>query len=199
MNVSLHDTKGQDKLFQVQVSIDHTRIWRYLRSTWEKTLHYRYGGGPVNPGGGDDTADAEWTFRVVSDASLAPVGTRSRSGGQTIVAWSATESEIEATAVAFQEGIKIHAVLEELFACKIHLVANGDNAGAIHLITRERLHEQTMRTRHFAIRCAYIRDLVWLHNIEVQHRGTNELEADGLTKVLGKAKLATARAQLRIT
>ncbi|CAE7437089.1 RE1 [Symbiodinium sp. CCMP2592] len=189
-------------------------IWRYLRSTWEKTLHYRYGGGPVNPGGGDDTADAEWTFRIVSDASLAPGGARSRSGvalflgdhlvywksqRQSIVAWSATESEIEATAVAIQEGIKIHAVLEELFACKIHLVANGDNAGAIHLITRERFHEQTMRTRHFAIRCAYIRDLVWLHNIEVQHRGTNELEADGLTKVLGKAKLATARTQLRIT
>ncbi|CAE7033277.1 RE1 [Symbiodinium sp. CCMP2592] len=133
-------------------------IWRYLRSTWNKTLHYRYGGGPVSPGGSD--ADAEWTFRIVSDASLAPGGARSRSGialflgdhlvywrsqRQSIVAWSATESEIEATAAAIQEGIKIHAVLEELLACKIHIIANGDNAGAIHLITRERFHEQTMR------------------------------------------------------
>ncbi|CAE7683973.1 unnamed protein product [Symbiodinium sp. CCMP2592] len=95
-------------------------IWRYLKSTWEKTLHYCYGGGPVNPGGGDDTADAEWTFRIVSDASLAPGGARSRSGvalflgdhlvywksqRHSIVAWSATASEIEATAVAIQEGI----------------------------------------------------------------------------------------------
>ncbi|CAE7250990.1 RE1 [Symbiodinium sp. CCMP2592] len=189
-------------------------IWRYLRSTWNKTLHYRYGGGPVSPGGSDVAADAEWTFRIVSDASLAPGGARSRSGmalflgdhlvywrsqRQSIVAWSATESEIEATAAAIQEGIKIHAGLEELLACKIHIIANGDNAGAIHLITRERFHEQTMRTRHFAIRCAYIRDLVWLHSIEVQHRGTTELKADGLTKVLGKAKLAVARTQLRIT
>ena len=92
----------------------------------------------------------------------------------------------------------MHAVLEELLAVKIHIVANGDNAGAIRLITRQRFHEQTMRTRHFAIRCAYIRDLVWLHGIDIRHRGTCELEADGLTKVLGKAKLSVARQQLRI-
>ena len=188
-------------------------IWRYLRCTWDKLLHYSYGGSPGNPRGSESADDAEWIFRIVSDASLAPGGARSRSGvalflgnhllywksqRQSIVAWSATESEIEATAVAIQDGIKLHAVIEELLAGKIHIVANGDNAGAIHLITRERFHEQTMRTRHFAIRCAYIRDLVWLHDIEVLHRGTNELEADGLTKVLGKMKLSVARQQLRI-
>ena len=68
----------------------------------------------LEPGGGDAAADAEFTFRIVSDASLAPGGARSRSGiamflgdhlvywksqRQSIVAWSATESEIEATAV----------------------------------------------------------------------------------------------------
>ena len=92
-------------------------------------MHYRYSGGPGNPGGSDAAADAEWTFRIVSDASLAPGGARSRSGTAlflgdhlvywksqrpSIVAWSATESEIEATAVAIQEGIKLHAVIEEL-------------------------------------------------------------------------------------
>ena len=55
-----------------------------------------------------------------------------------------------------------------------------------------------MRTSHFAVRCAYVRYLVWLHNIDIRHRGTCELEADGSTKVLGKAKLAVARRQLRI-
>ena len=182
-------------------------IWRYLRCTWDKLLHYSYGG---DPGNRDQTGKDDVTFRIVSDASLAPGGARSRSGialflgnhllswksqRQSIVAWSATESEIEATAIAIQEGIKLHAVLEELLAVKIHIVANGDNAGAIRLITRQRFHEQTMRTRHFAIRCAYIRDLVWLHGIDIRHRGTCELEADGLTKVLGKAKLSVARQQ----
>ena len=147
-------------------------IWRYLRCTWDKLLHYSYGG---DPGNSDQTGKDDLTVRIVSDASLAPGGARSRSGialflgnhllswksqRQSIVAWSATESEIEATAIAIQEGIKLHAVLEELLAVKIHIVANGDNAGAIRLITRQRFHEQTMRTRHFAIRCAYIRDLV---------------------------------------
>ena len=97
-------------------------------------MHYRYSGGPGNPGGSDAAADAEWTFRIVSDASLAPGGARSRSEialflgdhlvcwksqRQSIVAWSATESEIEATAVAIQEGIKLHAVIEEFLACKM--------------------------------------------------------------------------------
>ena len=82
-------------------------IWRYLRCTWDKLLHYSYGG---DPGNRDQTGKDDVTFRIVSDASLAPGGARSRSGialflgnhllswksqRQSIVAWSATESEIE--------------------------------------------------------------------------------------------------------
>ncbi|CAE7837310.1 unnamed protein product [Symbiodinium sp. CCMP2592] len=184
-------------------------IWRYLRSTWDKVIQYNYGG----PKGPDDAMNDPSVFRIVSDASLAPGGARSRSGvalflgshllywrsqRQALVAWSATESELEAMAIAFQDGLKLHAVIAELSGRAPRILAFGDNSGAIQLVTKERFHEQTMRTRHFAIRCAYIRDLVWLHDIEVLHRGTNELEADGLTKVLGKAKLAVARVQLRI-
>ena len=65
-----------------------------------------------------------------------------KSQRQSIVAWSAAESEIEATAVAIQEGVKLHAVIEEMLACKIHIVAYGDNEGAIHLITRQRMSKQ---------------------------------------------------------
>ncbi|CAE7816426.1 unnamed protein product [Symbiodinium sp. CCMP2592] len=184
-------------------------IWRYLRSTWDNVIQYNYGG----PKGPDDAMNDPSVFRIVSDASLAPGGARSRSGvalflgshllywrsqRQGVVAWSATESELEAMAIAFQDGLKLHAGIAELSGRAPRLLAFGNNSGAIQLVTKERFHEQTMRTRHFAIRCAYIRDLVWLHDIEVLHRGTNELEADGLTKVLGKAKLAVARVQLRI-
>ena len=30
------------------------------------------------------------------------------------MAWSATEAEVEATAIAFQDGLKLHAVVSEL-------------------------------------------------------------------------------------
>ncbi|CAE7548918.1 RE1 [Symbiodinium sp. CCMP2592] len=171
-------------------------IWRYLR--------------PDNP---EASGDDQWVFRIVSDASLAPGGARSRSGvalflgshllywksqRQALVAWSATESELEAMAIAFQDGLKLHAVIAELLNNAPRIYAFGDNSGALQLLTKERFHEQTMRTRHFAIRCAYIRDLAWTHDIQICHRGTNDLEADGLTKVLGKAKLATARRQLTL-
>ncbi|CAE7400820.1 RE1, partial [Symbiodinium sp. CCMP2456] len=137
-------------------------IWRYLRNTWDKLLHYRYGGEPENPGANE--VGAERSFRIVSDASLAPGGARSRSGialflgehlllwksqRQSIVAWSATESEIEATTGAMQEGIKLHAVIEELLGSKIRVVANGDNSGAIHLVTRQALSHSGNENKAF--------------------------------------------------
>ena len=122
-----------------------------------------------------------------------------KSQRQALVAWSATEAEVEATAIAFQDGLKLHAVISELVDGTVPIRAFGDNAGAIlQLLTKERFHEQAMRTRHFAIRVAYLRDLASQYDIMILHKGTNDLEADGLTKVLGRAKLATARRQLRI-
>ena len=49
------------------------------------------------------------------------------------MAWSATEAEVEATAIAFQDGLKLHAVVSELVDSKVQITAYGDNAGAIQL------------------------------------------------------------------
>ena len=190
-------------------------IWRYLRATWNQTLSYPFVEADENPAptSGQMKGPYKWSFRIVSDASLAPGGSRSRSGvalflgdhllywksqRQALVAWSATEAEVEATAIAFQDGLKLHAVVSELVDSKVPITAYGDNAGAIQLLTKERFHEQAMRTRHFAIRVAYLRDLACVYDIKILHKGTNDLEADGLTKILGRAKLTTARRQLRI-
>ena len=174
-------------------------IWRYLRATWDTSVHYKH-----------DEEDP-WLLRIVSDASLAPGGARSRSGvallfgshlvgwksqRQALVAWSATEAELDATALAFQDGIKLLATLESIMGEKLRVLANGDNSGAIQLLVKERFHVQTMRTRHFAIRCSYVRDIASSMSIKIVHKSTLELEADGLTKVLGKAKLVVARSQL---
>ena len=174
-------------------------IWRYLRSTWDLVVHY------------SPHEEEPWQLRIVSDASLAPGGSRSRSGiaimfgkhlvgwksqRQALVAWSATEAELDATALAFQDGVKLLATLESILGEKLNVVANGDNAGAIQLLVRERFHVQAMRTRHFAIPCSYVRDIAGSMGIQIVHKSTLELEADGLTKVLGKAKLVKAREQL---
>ena len=174
-------------------------IWRYLRATWDVVVHYK------------SQEEDPWQLRIVSDASLAPGGARSRSGvalmfgshlvgwksqRQALVAWSATEAELDATALAFRDGIKLLATLESILGTKLKVLANGDNSGAIQLLVRERFHVQTMRTRHFAIRCSYVRDIAGSMQIRIVHKSTLELEADGLTKVLGKAKLVTAREQL---
>ncbi|OLP85945.1 Retrovirus-related Pol polyprotein from transposon TNT 1-94 [Symbiodinium microadriaticum] len=190
-------------------------IWRYLRATWDQTLSYSFAEAGENPAPTPEPHEGphKWIFRIVTDASLAPGGSRSRSGvalflgehllywksqRQALVAWSATEAEVEATAIGFQDGLKLHAVISELVDGAVPIRAYGDNAGAIQLLTKERFHEQAMRTRHFAIRVAYLRDLACRHAVKILHKGTNDLEADGLTKVLGRAKLATARRQLHI-
>ena len=42
-----------------------------------------------------------------------------KSQRQALVAWSATEAEVEATAIAFQDGLKLHAVLSELVGSQV--------------------------------------------------------------------------------
>ena len=54
--------------------------WRYLRSTWDKVIQYKYKSSGDEPVGGDEKGDSSLLFRIVSDASLAPGGARSRSG-----------------------------------------------------------------------------------------------------------------------
>ena len=91
--------------------------------------------------------------------------------------------------------MKLHAVISELVDGAVPIRAFGDNAGALQLLKKDRFHEQVMRTRHFAIRAAYLRDLACRYDVKILHKGTNDLEADGLTKVLKRAKLATPRRQ----
>ena len=98
------------------------------------------------------------------------------------MAWSAAEAEPEATAK--QDGVKLHAALEAILGESLKLVANGDNSGAIQLLVKELCHVQAMRTRHFALRCSYVRDIAGSMGIQILHKSTLELEADGLIKVL---------------
>ncbi|CAE7536131.1 TY2B-LR1 [Symbiodinium sp. CCMP2592] len=91
-------------------------LWRYVRGTLDECLQY---GPDGNPG--------EMTF--ISDASFAPEGSRSRTGGvlcyagsvihwfscrQTVTAWSVCEAETDALAETLSQGIRLTYVLQDL-------------------------------------------------------------------------------------
>eukprot|EP00974_Lingulodinium_polyedra_P053815 5172228-Lingulodinium_polyedra.AAC.1 len=64
-----------------------------------------------------------------------------------------------------------------------------DNEATIRTIT----HAVTSwRTRHYALRAAWIRDIIKEERIIVEHEQGVEICADPLTKVLGKVKLQEA-------
>ena len=178
-------------------------IWRFLRATWDVRLMFR----------AKHEETPSQVVRMTADASFAPGGARSRTGyaifmgdhliswrsqRQALVAWSATEAELEATATVVQDGAKFQETLSELVGHKLELLLQNDNSGGLTLLTRQRFFTQDMRTRHFAVRCAYVRDQIAVLNIVLEHKGTDTLEADALTKVLSKEKLRQGRLGLRL-
>ena len=70
-----------------------------------------------------------------------------------------------------------------------------DNQSGIHLSENLVFHD---RSKHVDIRYHYIRDMVKLGSIRLQHIGTDEQVADILTKPLGKVKFFTFREQLGV-
>lgn len=70
-----------------------------------------------------------------------------------------------------------------------------DNQATIRSIT----HEVTSwRTRHYAIRAASIRDIIYAENITVEHVKGIDIIADPLTKVLPKIKLRESWNKLQL-
>ena len=70
-----------------------------------------------------------------------------------------------------------------------------DNQSGIHLSENLVFHD---RSKHIDIRCHYIRDMVQLGAIRLQHIGTDEQVIDILTKPLGKVKFLTFRERLGV-
>ena len=167
-------------------------VWRYIRKTWSRGLLYEW----MNETPGELT----WA----SDASLSPGGSRSRSGTvilwgshvigwrsqrQTLTAYSAQEAELEAMAQTVELGTKIYQLLEAIAGRPISSCLEADNTAAIVAVTKEDWFEAEVRTRHFAMRTAWLRDQCRQLGLEVRHRSGEELIADASTKALGKQKL----------
>ena len=147
-------------------------------------------------------SDAPVTVDISADASFAPGGERSRTGvaiavAGTIVHWcsnkqslstvSTCESELSLAVTGVKLGMAIRQVVEQLANNKAELnytvpmSLGQDNMACVQTITNE---VTSWRTRHYALRAAWIRYMVKTEDIKVQYESGKTIRADGLTKVL---------------
>jgi hypothetical protein len=107
-----------------------------------------------------------------------------RSSKQKLVTTSTTEAEYVGLTHAAKEAAWLARLLQQIGylgkdARPIKLY--GDNQPSIHLVHAEGHHE---RTKHVDIYYHYIKDRVRDGHIQLEHVGTKEMAADGLTKPL---------------
>ena len=173
-------------------------LWRYVSYTRNFGIRY-------TPG------DAGSTLKTSSDASWAPGGSRSRTGitvhwgthliawrsqRQTLTAYSPAEAELDALGSSLQLGCKIQNMIESIVGRKLEHHLQGDNMASIQQLLDPGYFVDDQRTRHFALRCAYVRDHLSASDTCLDHCPGLELPADALTKILASTKLQLARNML---
>ena len=175
-------------------------IWRYLAYTYHLQLIY----GRCSEAG----------CRIVTDASFAPAGDRSRTGvvifwkggiifwhtkRQSMATLSTAEAELGAGVPGLKYGLAIHNFLMDVEPeptkenSQIYL--KGDNMATILTL----LHAVTSwRTRHYAVKAAWARDIIKIKGIHVEHVRGEFLVADILTKILRGSKQVELREELTL-
>ena len=175
-------------------------MWRHLRYTQDFGIRYAAG-------------DAGKAITTSSDASWAPGGSKSRSGTtviwgshllawrsqkQTLTAYSPAEAELDALGTSLQIGCKMQHLIQSITGYEIEHNMQGDNIASIQQLLEPGYFAEDQRTRHFALRCSYIRDHLEASGARLNHCPGTELAADGLTKILPAARLAKARDMLGV-
>ncbi|CAE6925668.1 RE1 [Symbiodinium natans] len=169
-------------------------IWRHVKYTQYWGIRYAVG-----------SCDEVTTC---SDASWAPGGSKSRTGitvhwgghliawrsqRQTLTAFSPAEAELDALGSALQMGCKTQSIIQSIAGKHFEHQLRGDNVASILQLTDPGYHTEDQRTRHYALRCAYVRDHLEASKTKLEHCSGKELPADGLTKVLACTALGKAR------
>ncbi|CAE7378484.1 unnamed protein product [Symbiodinium sp. CCMP2456] len=179
-----------------------TQVWRYLAGTRNKVLSFKAGG---------DLQEAK--LSIFGDASLAPGASRSRTGvvvkfggyviayrtqRQSLTAFSAFEAEVEASATAYQFGTQVKMFLDKFLQKSVDTELFGDNSACVSNLTKGSEYVQPTRTRHFGMRCSYLRDHLRNDGIPMSHMSGELIPADGLTKTLSRVKLEASREKLNV-
>ena len=181
-----------------------SRHWRYLSSTRNHGVFF----APCFPESCFD--DSLWLF---GDASLAPGASRSRTGvvikwgdhilswksqRQALTAWSAFEAEVDSGASACQVGVPVKVLLQKVLGKPIQTFLGSDNAACVANLVKGSNTTVPTRTRHFGMRCAYIRDQAHAEGFAIQHIPGTDIPSDALTKVLQRCKLEESRQKLNV-
>ena len=141
--------------------------------------------GYVDASWADNTDDRRSTCGVLLKFGGGPVFWKS--GRQSIVALSTTESEYIAMSVAAKEAASLRRLVSEILdEEQAAVVIHEDNQPAIDLLHKPPGADS--RTKHMDVRYHYIRQEVGRGAIEIVKVPTEHQAADGLTKSLDRTK-----------
>ena len=169
------------------------RVLRYLKGTNNLRLHLGNGQGHL-----ECFADVDWAgneqdrksisgFLIKYGGELVSWGTRK----QTCVSLSSTEAEFVALSVCCQELLWITRLLGDLGE-ENHkpTVVWEDNQSCIKMVESDRIDS---RSKHIDTKHAFTKDLRERGVIELRYLPTENMEADLMTKPLGRSKLERHR------
>ncbi len=134
---------------------------------------------------------------------------------QSLVALSSCEAELNAAVFGIRVGIGVRNMLEEMIEVNvgdpkmgdqvlcsredrrrtIPITLKQDNMACITTITTE---VTSWRSRHYALRAAWVRDVIDMEQVTVKYEKGANIIADALTKILGRVKLQEAQERLRL-
>ena len=185
------------------------RVFRYLAGTKTMGLLYGRQSDEVNSNRDEPTvvevyADADWAGDREDRKSITgwiatvngdPVSWASKK--QKVVSQSTCEAELYAEAAAINEGKWLSDLLLELGVTKKNCrpTIYGDNQST-QALTKNGIKSE--RTKHVAIKYAYVHDEVAQNRVELVWISTNDQVADILTKALPKAQHQALRHQLMV-
>ena len=175
------------------------RVLRYLRGTMEQTLTFR----KTQILDLLSFSDADWAGNIDNRRSTSGFCFKlSESSGaiswgckaQKTVATSTAEAEFNSVVEASKEAIHLSGILEDLgISCKLPLKIFVDNQACIAL-SKHSMHHG--KTKHFAIKLHFVRELVENQKLELSYLTTENMPADILTKSLGIRKHSHFRTYL---
>ncbi|CAI7903608.1 unnamed protein product [Closterium sp. NIES-54] len=118
---------------------------------------------------------------------LEPIGPISwQSSKQELIALSSAEAEYIALCSATKEGLYLRELLEEVRLAQLPSFSLFcDNQSAIRIANKNGFAN---RTKHIALRHFFVKDEIEKGRLELSYCPTSEMEADYLTKKLGKSK-----------
>jgi hypothetical protein len=111
------------------------------------------------------------------------------SKSQRCIALSTCEAEYNALAEAAKQSIYIHDFCSALgLSSNKATVVYNDNQAALK-IANSKPGEHHPRSKHYAIKLAYLQDLITNNSVELRHHPSRDMPADMLTKAVGRARV----------